>query len=166
MHRLTKLASSLLALVFVGMQFVPTATKPVGPPTSRTHMAQTIDPRVGAILDRSCQDCHSRHAGVPWYGRVAPVSWLVASDVSRGLQKLDFSAWEERTHSVNERMEICDAASDQSMPPRAYTLVHRNARLSPQEIDLICDWATATPAAPALHAQQPQTTDTQHLRGQ
>ncbi len=166
MHRMTKFASSLLALAFVGMQFVPTATKPSGQPTSGVHMAQMIDPRVGAIFDRSCQDCHSTNARLPWYGRVAPVSWMVTRDVSRGLQKLDFSAWGERPHSDNERTEICDAVFDQSMPPRAYTLVHRNARLSPQEIDLICDWAAATPAPPALKAEKPQTTDTHSLRGQ
>ena len=61
MRKLAKLTSILFAFVFLGMQFVPTATTPK---TSATTGARTevINPQVGAILDRSCQDCHSsRH---------------------------------------------------------------------------------------------------------
>jgi hypothetical protein len=144
MHRLTKLASSLLALVFIGMQFVPTAAKPIPMGGDGFHLAQVIGPQVGAILDRSCQDCHSSHTNWPWYGRIAPVSWVLSRDVSRGLEKLDLSEWARRAQSVNERMEICDAVSDRSMPLHAYTLIHRGARLSKQDIELICNWA-ATP---------------------
>jgi hypothetical protein len=125
------------------MQFVPTAIKADAAAASTARMAQMTDPQVGAILDRSCQDCHSSRTNWPWYGRVAPVSWVLSRDVSRGLEKLDFSEWTRQAHSVNERMEICDAVSDGSMPLRAYTLIHRDARLSKQDIELICDWAAA-----------------------
>lgn len=144
MNSLTKLASALLALVFVGMQFVPTAAKPIPLEKNGPHLAQVIGPQVGAILDRSCQDCHSSHTNWPWYGRIAPVSWVLSRDVSRGLEKLDFSEWARQAHSVNQRLEICDAVSDGSMPLHAYTLIHRGARLSKHDIELICNWA-ATP---------------------
>jgi hypothetical protein len=106
-------------------------------------MAEMIEPHVGAIFDRSCQDCHSSNTHLPWHGRVAPVSWILSRDVNKGREKLDFSRWVERPHSANERMEICDAVSGGSMPLRAYTVLHRNARLSKQDVDLICDWAAA-----------------------
>jgi len=141
-RRLSRTAA-LLGVALVGMQFVPTSTKPNAGNVSEVHTAAMIDPQAGAILDRSCQDCHSTNTSWPWYSRVAPVSWIVSRDVSRGRVKLDFSQWAGRPHSDNERMEVCDAVSDGSMPLRAYTVLHRSARLSPQDVGLICDWAAA-----------------------
>ena len=138
----------LLGIVLIGIQFIPTAitTPPVA--SVRAPKAGAIEPPVGAILDRSCRDCHSENTRWPWYSRVAPVSWIVARDVRRGRAKLDFTSWTGRYHSNNERMEICDAVSNGSMPMKAYTIMHRHARLSPQDVDRICDWADSadTPA--------------------
>lgn len=148
-----KLAGIIFVCVAVGMQLVPsgTATKTVG--ASDARRAEMIDPRVAAIVDRSCQDCHSNQTRLPWYGHVAPVSWILSRDVRKGRAKLDFSQWAERPHSANERMEICDAVSDGSMPLRAYTVFHRTAKLSKQDVDVMCDWAAApTGNAPAQRA--------------
>ena len=133
----------VFGFLVVGMQLVPTAVRSKAVTASGPHTVESIDQRVGSILDRSCQDCHSDHTHWPWYGRVAPVSWLLARDVSQGRQKLDFSQWAGRSVSANERMEICGALSDGRMPPRAYTILHRNAELSERDVDLICAWAAA-----------------------
>jgi hypothetical protein len=140
-------AVAALAFLLLGVQFVPVIGKSKGNPSGQQaqSMARVVDPQVKAILDRSCLDCHSDQTRLPWYGHVAPVSWLLRRDVSKGRAKLDFSTWAERQHSANERAEICDAVSDGSMPLRAYTLIHRNARLSDADVTLICSWAaTAT----------------------
>lgn len=122
--------------------------------------AMCFDSQVGAILDRSCQDCHSANTRWPWYARVAPFSWILARDVSKGRAKLDFSQWAEKLPSTNQRMEVCDAVSNGSMPLRAYTLVHRNARLSKQDVDSICDWAaTPEPTRPGVKALGLDATD-------
>src|SRR5260370_16847138 len=84
-------------------------------------MQEAIDSRVGAILDRSCEDCHSNHTRWPWHSHVAPISWLLYRDVTKGRNKLDFSQWAEQPHSANARLEICDAGSDGNMHPRRYT---------------------------------------------
>jgi hypothetical protein len=126
-----------------GMQFVSTATTPKISADPGVHMAQVIDPQVGRILDRSCQDCHSSHTTWPWYSHVAPVSWIVAKHVSEGREMLNFSAWADKPHSADERMVICDAVSDHRMPLPSYTLIHRNAKLSKRDVKLICDWAAA-----------------------
>jgi hypothetical protein len=143
MQRVLSRTAVLLGFALVGIQFVPTSTKPNTVTAGEVHMVEMIEPRVGAVLDRSCQDCHSGSTHLPWYGRVAPVSWILSSDINKGRNKLDFSQWMGRAPSTNERMEICDAVSDGSMPLRVYTAVHRNARLSKQDVDAICDWAAA-----------------------
>lgn len=162
-HRLTKLSSFLLVLVFVGMQFVPTAAKPNALARGDVRMAQVTEPRVGAILDRSCRDCHSSNTNWPWYGKIAPVSWFLSRDVSRGRMKLDFSDWTRRTPSGNERMEVCDAVSGGNMPLRAYTLIHHDARLSEQDVELICDWAAAPQPPPSLRAGGSAAEEEHHL---
>ncbi len=144
MQRVLSRTAVLLGFALVGIQFVPTSTKPTSVTVSKVHMAEMIGPQAGAILDRSCQDCHSSNTHLPWYGRVAPVSWILSRDVNKGREKLDFSQWTGRAPSTNERMEICDAVSDGSMPLRAYTVLHRRARISKQDVDLICDWAEAS----------------------
>ena len=142
--RTTRLISVSGGLALILMQLVPTPTRTNPVTAGGVHMTELIDPAAGKILDRSCQDCHSTSGHMPWYGHVAPVSWLVSRDVNRGLQKLDFSNWTRQAHSANERMEICDAVSDGSMPLAAYRLLHKDARLSKQDIDVICDWATGS----------------------
>jgi hypothetical protein len=145
-RKIAKLTPILLVAVFVGMQFVPT---PGVSKTSTTsaHAAETINPQVGEILDRSCQDCHSNRTAWPWYSRVAPVSWVISRHVNEGRDVLNFSEWATRPPSEGDRMLICDAVSDGRMPLSDYTAIHREARLSKQDVASICKWA----AAPAVN---------------
>jgi hypothetical protein len=152
LRKLAKLTSILFALVFLGMQFVPTTARSKTSATTATHMAEVINPQVGAILDRSCQDCHSSRTSWPWYSRVAPVSWIVSKHVSEGREMLDFSEWANQPHSEDERMLICDAVSEGRMPLPEYTVIHRNAKLSKRDVELICGWAAA-PSAPTTSLQ-------------
>jgi len=147
-RRLAKLTLISLGFVFLGMQFVSTASTPKTPAPTGIHTAGVVDPRVGTILDRSCQDCHSNRTNWPWYSHVAPVSWIVSQHVREGREMLDFSAWTDRPHSESERMLICDAVSSGGMPLASYTMIHRTAKLSKLDIKLICDWAAA-PSTPS-----------------
>ena len=106
-----------------------------------------INPQVGKILDRSCQDCHSNRTVWPWYSHVAPASWVISKHVKEGRRMLDFSEWTNQAPSADERMLICDAVSDGRMPLPGYTVIHRNARLSKQDVELLCLWAAA-PSTP------------------
>ena len=56
---------------------------------------------VQAILTRSCYDCHSNKTAWPWYSHVAPVSWLVASDVSGARKKMNFTPW--NAYSIHQQ---------------------------------------------------------------
>lgn len=65
---------------------------------------------------------------------------------------LDFSEWANQPHSEDERMLICDAVSEGRMPLPEYTVIHRNAKLSQRDVELICGWA-ATPSARTISVQ-------------
>ena len=141
-RKLVKLTPILLVSAFIGLQFVP-APAVSKTATTKPHTAEMINPQVGKILDRSCQDCHSSRTTWPWYSHVAPVSWIVSKHISAGREILDFSDWANQPHSADERMLICDAVSDGRMPLPEYTLIHRNAKLSKRDVELICKWAAA-----------------------
>ena len=152
MRKLAKLTAVLFTSIFLGMQFVPSTTMPKASATGTANTAEAIDPQVGAILDRSCQDCHSNRTTWPWYSHVAPVSWIVAKHVVEGREMLDFSQWANQPPSSDERSLICDAVTDGRMPLPEYTVVHRNAKLSKQDVALICNWANG-PNGPVTSLQ-------------
>lgn len=130
-----------LGLAFGLLQFIPVKHLSTVGAASKQPVHTAGNSEVSVILTRSCSDCHSSHASVPWYGHVAPVSWMVSSHVNRGRQKLDFSAWDSRGPLRGEKADICDAVADGSMPPRSYTLIHRYARLTNHDTEAICNWA-------------------------
>ncbi len=101
-----------------------------------------IDPAVLAILQRSCGDCHSEATRYPWYSYVAPVSWLVESDVSGGRKHLNFSRWSEYPLTRKERClsEIANQVKDRDMPLTQYLWIHRNAKLSDSDVDAVFQW--------------------------
>ena len=70
-------------------------------------------PEVHIILRKACYDCHSNETTWPWYSKVAPVSWLVASDVHEGREELNFSTWasynsEQKVKKLKETWEEID----------------------------------------------------------
>jgi mono/diheme cytochrome c family protein len=113
---------------------------------SAIHSSKLDNPAVEAILNRSCVECHSSKASLPWYGHVAPVSWLVASHVNRGIGKWDLAVWDTRRPQHGEMEDICDAVTDGSMPLRSYTWVHPRARLTQRDRETLCNWADASSA--------------------
>jgi len=104
-----------------------------------------IDPPVRAALERACRDCHSEATRYPWYSYVAPVSWLIRSDVVRGREHLNLSLWSEYPLVRRERSlsEIANQVIDREMPLAMYTWLHRDARLSDTEVDAIFRWTQA-----------------------
>lgn len=104
-----------------------------------------LPPQLTAILNRSCMDCHSNRTVWPWYSYVAPVSWLVERDVRGGRDHMNLSAWHQYSLKQQQQLlaDIGSAVKNREMPPPQYTLVHRDARLSDAETDIVYAWARA-----------------------
>ena len=96
-------------------------------------------PQVGAVLNRSCMDCHSSHTVWPWYSYVAPMSWLVEKDVRRGRDRLNLSEWNGYTLQQQKELlaDIASAVKNREMPLPQYTLIHRGSKLSDADTDLV-----------------------------
>jgi Haem-binding domain len=132
-----------LLLVLVAIQiFQPARTNPPIDPKREIHASLAVDPAVANVFQRSCNDCHSHRTEWPWYSRVAPVSWLVVSDVNRGRKSLNFSEWARYRPEEQQKLisEICKEVSEGEIPGLSYTLLHRSAKLSADDVTAICRW--------------------------
>jgi hypothetical protein len=149
MNAWLKRSAAALVLFLIGAQFIrPAKTNPASSPDLEMSASIPTPPAVAAVLERSCNDCHSNRTVWPWYSQVAPASWLVVHDVNEGRSELNFSEWGSYDPQKQRRKldMICREVSDGDMPEFQYTLVHRNAKLSTAEKQSLCDWAqTAVP---------------------
>ncbi len=135
-------ALSGIVVLLVAIQFVPVNRSN---PPAETEVAAP-DP-VLVVLRRACYNCHSGETVWPWYSRVAPASWLVAHDVREGRAALDLTAW-NRVRADERAKKIAKMAKEVAggdMPPWYYRLVHREARLSPDDTAKLRAWAAAFP---------------------
>jgi hypothetical protein len=123
----------------------PARTNPPTDP-ARTLAATAHPPaNVEAILARSCRDCHTHDTVWPWYTNVAPISWFVIGHVNEGRHDLSFSDWGSYPPALRAKRlaQICDLVQRGEMPPESYLLLHRDAALSDEERQAICDWTDA-----------------------
>lgn len=144
--RILKWVAIALVVVFIGLQFVRPAR--TNPPVdeSQTIAARTqMDPKVAAILDRSCRDCHSNKTEWPWYSNVAPVSWWLIDHVDHGRTHLNVSEWGKLDRDKQDKRlrEICDEVEGGVMPLSSYLPMHPQARLSDEDKRTLCDWTKA-----------------------
>ncbi len=131
----------------IGIQLIRPAR--TNPPVDQSHTLEAVvfvPPRVESILQRACSDCHSDLTRWPWYSNVAPISWFVIDHVDSGRRHANFSEWLRRdtknpAEYTRERFQaICRQVETQNMPLTSYLLLHRAARLSQSDIEIICQW--------------------------
>ena len=105
----------------------------------------SCDPAIKSLLHRACYNCHSNETVWPWYSEIAPVSWLVASDVREARQHLNFSEWGayDRGTQFYKLRGIAQEIREGEMPLWYYALVHKEARLDSAERDRILNWAVS-----------------------
>lgn len=126
----------VLVVIFIGIQFIP--VERTNPPVKNEV---TAPPEVKAILKKACYDCHSNETNWVWYTKIAPVSFLTASDVSEGRHHINFSEWDVNKEA-KAKDKIWDEVSEEQMPPWQYKLMHSAAKLTQEEKNILRNWAT------------------------
>jgi hypothetical protein len=121
----------------IGFQFIPVDR--TNPPVQSEIQAPDS---VMAILRGACYDCHSNETSWPWYSFVAPMSWLVVSDVHEAREHMNFSTWND--YDEDERIELLEEAweevEDGDMPLWFYLPLHPEAKLSDADKKLLQGW--------------------------
>jgi hypothetical protein len=96
-------------------------------------------PAVRDILKHSCYNCHSNETDLEWFDKIAPVSWVVANDVSRARKHLNFSEIAKLPAS-DQRLLLFDAVNQiqlGAMPLESYRRVHRGSAVTPEQLDIL-----------------------------
>ncbi len=128
----------IVAVGLIGIQFVPVTR------TNPPILAEIVAPKeIMTMFRRACYDCHSNETVWPWYSFVAPVSWLVESDVKVGRGIVNFSEWNDYSEKLQnlKRYKIGSVVDEGEMPLWFYVSLHSEAKLSQADIDLLVSWS-------------------------
>ncbi len=144
MIKVIKIILAIAGAVFIILQFIPYG-RPVNQPVAGNDLLEVTETpdEVKVLLKNTCYDCHSQKVAFPWYSKVAPVSWLVSSDIKEGREHLDFGIWKD--YSKKEKLKLLDKIGDEvsegNMPLKIYLAMHKEARLSQEQRDQVTQWA-------------------------
>src|SRR5260370_13455537 len=144
----TLLLTTLLGVGFGTMQLISvtvSAANPAVAPGKAMAASLHAPANIQEIMNRACLNCHSNNTRLPWYAKVAPVSWVVTRDVERARKAVNFSEWAAQTGgkpyaAMGTLVAACADLKTGRMPTPQYRLMHPEARLSQQEVNSFCAW--------------------------
>ena len=146
MSRAKKILLAIL-IVLVGIQFIQPARNQSGQvlTTDMARMYKMPD-TVQAILKSACNDCHSNNTNYPWYTYLQPVGWMLANHIRHGKKELNFNEFGSYTarRQRSKLKAIANQVKDGEMPLNSYTLMHKDARLTREQKQLIIEWVQKT----------------------
>lgn len=132
---------SLLGLILI--QFIPIDFN--NPPVKTTENFINIEKtpeKIEFIIKKSCYDCHSNETIYPQYAKIAPISWTIKNNVSRGRKHLNFSIWGSYNQDLKNGMlkKAISTIEDGKMPKKEYIARHPEAQLSEKEKKLLIQY--------------------------
>lgn len=130
-------------LVFIAIQFIrPAADTGSRGQSNDFDSLFAVPSGIQSILQDACYDCHSNRTIYPWYTVVQPFGWIMASHINEGRGKLDFSGFgnNSKRKQISKLKEMVNQLKDDEMPLLSYKLMHRKARLSPQDKMRLNQW--------------------------
>jgi hypothetical protein len=148
MKRVLKFALAIIVILFIAIQLIPHDHNESGgtPPVNDITKVEVVPANVGAILKKSCYDCHSNSTNYPWYAKVQPFRYMLDSHVREGKEELNFDEFGSYTarKQRSKLRAIGESLDEGSMPLSSYTLIHRDAILSKEDKQLLGNWVKST----------------------
>lgn len=133
------LAISEAVLLLIGIQFIPLRRGHNDSPVKAEPKWDS--PKTRELFFRACGDCHSNNTAWPWYGYIAPISWLIQHNIDKGRAALNVSEWGRAEDNSGDAAET---VQNGSMPPRLYTIMRSSAKLSASEKEAFVQGLVAT----------------------
>jgi hypothetical protein len=134
----------LVALVSVFVLLQLTNPARTNPPVVSDLMATNPPPppEIAAMLHAACYDCHSYETRWPWYSHITPMSRLIASDVNGGREQLNLSDWpaNDPKRAAKKLENMSEKIGYGEMPPKKYTMIHADARLTDSQRKELTGW--------------------------
>lgn len=136
-----------LLIIIVGLQFIP-GDQNIGEEYGANDISSiaAVPEDVKQILHTSCNDCHSNNTNYPWYSQIQPVRLWLDDHVDEGKHELNFSefATYKKKRQLHKLDEIVEMITEHEMPLFSYTMIHTDAKLSPEQQTLLTNWARET----------------------
>jgi hypothetical protein len=129
-------------LIGLGLAFAVLVGVQLSSPTIQNRPREReieLPTEVKAIVEKSCYNCHSNQTDLKWFNRIAPISHLVAHDVTTARSRFNFSEWKKLTPAQQQVLlwEMVNAIEQQKMPLPRYLLAHPEAKVSPAALAVL-----------------------------
>lgn len=143
MKRIIKITGIVLVTIFLVIQLIPRDhNESVAKPVNGLTNVYPVPGNVGAILKKSCYDCHSNHTNYPWYAQIQPFRYMLDGHIRGGKAELNFD--EFGTYTARKQRSklraIGESLDESSMPLSSYTMIHRDAKLSNEDKLKLTNW--------------------------
>lgn len=141
-----KILKYALLVIFFGLIIIQFINRPerINEPVTENDIIENlnVNAEMAGMLKAACYDCHSNQPRYPWYASVAPMSWSVAEHIEHGRDELNFSEWatfsaRRRDHKLEEMIEEVEEGN---MPLKGYVIMHKDAKLSDEQIEMLRAW--------------------------
>jgi hypothetical protein len=140
---LKKILLFLLAALVI-IQFIhPKKNESEGDQPHAITKAYAIPSDVNAILVKACNDCHTNNTAYPWYSKIQPVDWWLDKHVKDGKRHLNLDEYTHRSlrYQYHKMEEVAEQVKDGEMPLESYTWMHKDAKLTEAEKNILIAWA-------------------------
>lgn len=133
----------IILAIFIALQFIPAK---IDNPDTNKNLEIKVTPELMSIFKRSCYDCHSNQVVIPWYQNIAPGSYFIKRHIDLGRKWLNFSTWENYTEEEKDKkLKGIFRTVYAAMPLASYVSLHKEAKLTKDEINLIREWTGKAP---------------------
>lgn len=140
-----------LLIIIVGMQFFqPGKNNQSMDMRNDISTVVTVPDSVHSLLKSACYDCHSNYTNYPWYSNIQPIGWWLKDHIDEGKRGINFQEFalvkaNDRYKTVALRQdhkleEVLESQEEKWMPLESYTYIHKEARLSDAQRQMLIDW--------------------------
>jgi hypothetical protein len=139
-----KLLLALLVILLVLQAFRPEKNNSANKEKDISTL-YAVPANVEQIMVKACNDCHSNNTVYPWYAEVQPLAWWLDDHVQEGKKHLNFNDFGSYrlAKQFHKLEEVYDEVKVAEMPLESYTIVHRDAKLTDEERNILMDWSLA-----------------------
>jgi hypothetical protein len=139
-----KLLIALLVILLVLQAFRPEKNNSANKEKDISTL-YAVPANVEQIMVKACNDCHSNNTVYPWYAEIQPLAWWLDDHVQEGKKHLNFNDFGSYrlAKQFHKLEEVYDEVKVAEMPLESYTIVHRDAKLTDEERNILMDWSLA-----------------------
>lgn len=134
----------VLLLALIVIQFIhPARNKAEGAQANFIGNKYPVPQDVKDILAKACYDCHSNNSRYPWYSKLQPVDWWITNHIKEGKAEFNFDEYLARSprYQYNKIHDVSELTEKHEMPLNSYLWIHKDAKLTDDEIKKVVNWA-------------------------